>query len=174
MKKILIIIGILFLVTGCSIFTPNKVEEKNFTLDGYGSFTISDDYMIREDHSTKDKPFFVDKKDEHASRPNNISTNGGTNYYGTDDVLMFKTAIMGQMAQQAKAYSATLTSSGSTTDNGYDVLRFNMEGKDQKSILFYVVGDHKYFLVHATIFDLNDEDSVIEAAEYIVNSFVWE
>lgn len=174
MKKILIIVGVLLLITGCSIFTPSNVEEKNFTIDGYGSFNISDNYMIREDHSTKDKPFFVDKKDEHSSRPNNISANGGTNYYGTEEVLKFKTAIMSQMAQQAKAYNAVLTSSGSTNDNGYDVLRFNLEGEDQKSILFYIVGDHKYFLIHATIFDLNDEESVIEAAEYMVNTFIWE
>lgn len=174
MKKILIIIVILLLITGCSIFTPSKVEEKNFTLEGYGSFTISDNYMIREDHSTKDKPFFVDKKDEHSSRPNNISVNGGTNYYSIDQELDFKNAIMIQMAMQAKALNATLTSSGSTTTNGYPLLRFNMEGKDQKAIQYYIMGDHKYVMIYATIFEFDDEDSVIEAAEYIANSFVWE
>ena len=172
MKKILVILGILLLVTGCTL-TSNK-KEKTYKLDNYGSFSISENYMMREDHSTREKPFFVDKKDEHSERPNNISVNGGTNYYSKEDVLRFKEAIMQQMAYQAKAYNATLTSSGSTTANGYDVLRFNMEGKDQKTIQFYIVGDKKYVLVHITLFDLSDEDSVIEAAEYIVNSFTWE
>ena len=78
------------------------------------------------------------------------------------------------MANQAKAYNAVLTSSGSTTDKGYAVLRYNMETSEQKAIQYYIVGDHKYFLVYATIFDLKEEDSVLEAAEYIVNSFTWE
>jgi hypothetical protein len=173
MKKLLIILGVLLLVTGCSLI-PTKNETKEFKIDGYGTFTISDNYMIREDHSTKEKPFFVDKKDEHSERPNNISTNGGTNKYGTDEVLLFKTAISYQMANQAKAYNAVLTSSGSTTDKGYAVLRYNMETSELKAVQYYIVGDHKYFLVYATIFDSKEEDSVIEAAEYIVNSFTWE
>ncbi|MBR4830383.1 MAG: lipoprotein [Bacilli bacterium] len=173
MKKILIALGILLLVTGCFL-TTKKSEVKEFKLDGYGSFTISDNYMIREDHSTKDKPFFVDKKDEHSSRPNNISVNGGTNYYSIDQVDSFKSAIFYQMANQAKAYNATLTSSGSTTTNGYPLLRFNLEGKDQKAIQYYIMGDHKYVMVYATIFEFDDEESVIEEAEYIANSFIWE
>ena len=172
MKKILVILGILLLVTGCTL-TSNK-KEKTYKLDNYGSFSISENYMMREDHSTREKPFFVDKKDEHSERPNNISVNGGTNYYSKEDVLRFKEAIMQQMAYQAKAYNATLTSSGSTTANGYDVLRFNMEASNLKAVQYYVVGDHKYFMVYATIFDTKDEDSVIKAAEYIVNTFTWE
>ncbi len=172
MKKILVFLGILLLVTGCSLTTKN--EEKKFNIDGYGTFSISNNYMIREDHSTREKPFFVDKRDEHSERPNNISANGGTNFYSIDQELEFKEAIQRQMAMQAKAYKAVLTSSGGTTDNGYPVLRFNLEASSQKTVQFYVMGDHKYFLVHATIFDLKEEDSVIEAAEYIANSFTWE
>jgi hypothetical protein len=173
MKKLLVILGILLLLTGCSLI-GNKEEKKTFTIDGYGTFTISDNYMIREDHSTKDKPFFVDKKDEHASRPNNISTNGGTNYYAKGEVLRFKDAITYQMTNQAKAYKAQLNGSGSKTDQGYDVLTFIMTTSTEKTVQYYIVGDYKYFLVHATIFDSKEEDSVIEAAEYIVNSFTWE
>ena len=127
MKKILLLLGVLLLVTGCSLGTnTNKNEEKTFKLDNYGSFTISDNYMIRYDHSTHDKLFFVDKKDEHSSRPNNISTNGGTNYYAKGEVLRFKDAITYQMTNQAKAYKAQLNGSGSKTDQGYDVLTFIM------------------------------------------------
>lgn len=173
MKKILIILGVILLVTGCSLKSgSNKTTE--YKLDGYGKFTISENYMMREDHSTKEKPFFVDEKDEHSSRPNNISVNGGTNYYSIDQELEFKNAIMIQMAMQAKAYNATLTSSGSTTSNGYPLLRFNLDGKDQKVVQYYIMGDHKYILVYATIFESEYEDSVIEAAEYIANSFIWE
>ena len=130
--------------------------------------------MIRYDHSTHNKLFFVDKKDEHASRPNNISTNGGTNYYSINQVDEFKEAIMRQMAMQAKAYNAVLTSSGTTSNNGYPVLRFNMEGKEQKTIQYYIMGEKKYMLVHVTIFELKEEDKILEEAEYIVNTFTWE
>ena len=173
MKKIILLLGILLLVTGCSL-SSKKEENRSFKIDGYGTFSISENYMIREDHSTKEKLFFVDKKDEHSERPNNISANGGINYYSIDQVVEFKEAIQRQMAMQAKAYKATLTSSGGSTKNGYPVLRFNLEASSQKTVQFYVMGDHKYFLVHATIFDLKEEDSVIEAAEYIANSFTWE
>lgn len=173
MKKILILLGVLLLVTGCSL-SSKKEETKTFTIEGYGKFTISDNYMIREDHSTKEKPFFVDKRDEHSERPNNISVNGGSNFYSIDEVDKFKNAIFFQMANQAKAYKATLTSSGSTTKNGYPLLRFNMESDSLKAVQYYVMGDHKYILVYATIFDFKEEDSVIEAAEYIANSFTWE
>ena len=173
MKKILILLGVLLLVTGCSL-SSKKEETKTFTIDGYGTFTISDNYMIREDHSTKEKPFFVDKKDEHASRPNNISTNGGTNYYSKGEVLKFKDAITYQMTNQAKAYKAQLNGSGSKTEQGYDVLTYSITTSTEKTVQYYIVGDYKYFLVHATIFDSKEEDSVIEAAEYIVNSFTWE
>ena len=173
MKKILILLVVLLLVTGCSLLN-NRNQGKDFSLDGYGKFTISDNYMIRYDHSTHDKLFFVDKKDEHSSRPNNISTNGGTNYYSKSEVLRFKEAITYQMTNQAKAYKAQLNGSGSKTDQGYDVLTFIMTTSTEKTVQYYVVGDYKYFLVHATIFDSKEEDSVIEAAEYIVNSFTWE
>lgn len=173
MKKILILLGILLLVTGCSL-SNKKEENRTFSIEEYGIFTISENYMIREDHSTKEKPFFVDKKDEHASRPNNISTNGGKNYYAKGEVLRFKDAITYQMTNQAKAYKAQLNGSGSKTDQGYDVLTFIMTTSTEKTVQYYIVGDYKYFLVHATIFDSKEEDSVIEAAEYIVNSFTWE
>ena len=173
MKKILVFLGILLLVTGCSL-TSREDRKKTFKLDNYGSFSINEDYMIRYDHSTHDKLFFVDKKDEHSSRPNNISTNGGTNYYSKSEVLKFKEAITYQMTNQAKAYKAQLNGSGSKTDQGYDVLTFIMTTSTEKTVQYYVVGDYKYFLVHATIFDSKEEDSVLEAAEYIVNSFTWE
>lgn len=174
MKKILLLLGVLLLVTGCSLRANQKDENKLYKLDGYGSFSISENYMIREDHSTKTKLFFVDKKDEHSSRPNNISTNGGKNYYAKGEVLRFKDAITYQMTNQAKAYKAQLNGSGSKTDQGYDVLTFIMTTSTEKTVQYYVVGDYKYFLVHATIFDSKEEDSVLEAAEYIVNSFTWE
>lgn len=173
MKKILVFLGILLLVTGCSL-TSREDKEKTFKLDNYGSFSINEDCMIRYDHSTHDKLFFVDKKDEHSDRPNNISTNGGTNYYSINQVDEFKEAIMRQMAMQAKAYNAILTSSGTTSNNGYPVLRFNMEGKEQKTIQYYIMGEKKYMLVHVTIFDLKEEDKILEEAEYIVNTFTWE
>ena len=78
------------------------------------------------------------------------------------------------MTNQAKAYKAQLNGSGSKTEQGYDVLTYSITTSTEKTVQYYIVGDYKYFLVHATIFDSKEEDSVIEAAEYIVNSFTWE
>ena len=49
-----------------------------------------------------------------------------------------------------------------------------MEGKEQKTIQYYIMGEKKYMLVHVTIFDLKEEDKILEEAEYIVNTFTWE
>ncbi len=170
MKKIIVLIMICVLLTGCSLRVNTNMEYK---LNGYGKYNIPSNYMLRKDHSTSSKYFFVNKKDRTSNRPNNISVEGGTNKYSKDEHLLFRQAIMAQLHQQVKMYNATVNGSGINSKNGYIVYKFIIEGNNQTTIQYYIVGDYKYILVHETIFDNNVND-VDKAAMYIVNSFIWE
>ena len=178
MKKILIILTICLLFTGCSLTRRRVMNQpiinqnvSNQITTSYGTFEIPSTWIKREDHSTSSKYFFANRDDTN-SIPNNISVEMGTNYYSKEDHMKFRTAILTQMGNQAKAYGMTLTSSGSTTKNGYVVYTFNMEGSSQKTIQHYIIGDYKYVLVHETIWNGNEDDTHT-AAKTIVNSFKW-
>ena len=170
MKRIIVLIMTCIALTGCSFRPNNNVEYK---LTGFGKYNIPNNYMLRKDHSTARKYFFVNKKDRTSNRPNNISVEGGTNRYSKDDHMNFKQAIMMQLLSQAKMFNATVNGSGINSKNGNIVYKFVLKGSSQTTIQYYIVGDYKYLLVHETIFDDNIND-VDKAAMYIVNSYVWE
>ncbi len=175
MKKILIILTVCLLFTGCVLKPRTTIKRdsnvSNIISTNYGSYIIPDTWIKSEDHSTSTKYFFYNPSDSH-NPPNNISVEMGTNYYSIDEHMTFRQAILEQLGNQIKPYGMTLTSSGSTTDNGYIVYTFNIEGNNQKTIQHYIIGDHKYVLVHETIFNGSGDDCNT-AAKKIVNSFEW-
>lgn len=170
MKKIIVLLLLCIVLTGCSLKVNTNMEYK---LTGYGKYSIPSNYMLRKDHSTARKYFFVNKKDRTSNRPNNISVEGGSNRYSKKDHMKFKQAIMVQLLRQARIYNATVNGSGINSKNGNIVYKFILKGNNQTTIQYYVVGDYKYILVHETIFDNNIND-VDKAAMNIVNSFTWE
>ena len=171
MKKIFIILAICLLFTGCTLVPKiNKVESNEITTD-YGTFTIPSTWVKRDDHSTYSKYFFANRNDNN-NPPNNISVEKGTNYYATDDHIRFRQAILEQIGNQVKPYGGTVTSSGSTTKNGYTVYTFNIEGTGQKVVQHYIIGDYEYVLVHETIWTGDGKDCN-DAAKTIVDSFEW-
>ena len=175
MKKILIVLTICLLFTGCSLMPRNKVIIRNNASNkietDYGTFNIPDTWIKRDDHSTSRKFFFANKNDKN-SVPNNISVEMGTNKYSKEDHIDFKNAIQNQLAYQVKRSGATIKGSGSTTKNGYVVYTFRVDFGSQITVQHYIVGDYKYVLVHETIWDGNAEDTD-NAAKVIVNSFEW-
>ena len=174
MKKILIIFAICLLFTGCTLVPRNRVERKvgsNVITTDYGSYTIPETWIKSEEHSTYSKYFFYNPTDSH-NPPNNISVERGTNYYSKEDHIRFRQAILEQIGNQIKPYNGTVTSSGSTSKNGYIVYTFNIEGTGGKTIQHYIIGDYEYVLVHETIWTGNGTDCN-NAAKTIVDSFEW-
>ena len=178
MKKILIVLAVCLLFTGCTINrkTINRNINNNVTVSseittGYGSFKIPDTWIKRDDHSTASKYFFANKNDKNDP-PNNISVECLPNSYAAEQHIEFRTAIQYQLMEQASAYGYTLTSSGSTSNTGNIVYTFNLEGDGQKIVQHYIVGERKYVLVHETIWDGKPEDTE-EAGRLIVNTFKW-
>ena len=169
MKKILLILTICLLFTGCSL-VPRRTNSNVIRTD-YGSFSIPNTWTKREDHSTTSKYFFANKRDKN-SIPNNISVEVGKNRYSAKEHMQFKDAITRQLAMQASAYKMTLNGTGSTTKNGYAVYTFELKGSRETTIQHYIVGEYKYVLVHETIFR-DDNNDTNNAAKTIVNSFEW-
>ena len=170
MKKIIALLIACFVLTGCSLRINTNDE---YRLNGFGKYSIPKNYVLRKDHSTSKKYFFVNKSDKYSSRPNNISVEGGTNRYSKENHMQFKQAIMIQLLNQAKMYNATVNGIGVNTKNGNIVYKFTLKSASQVTIQYYIIGDYKYLLVHETIFDnkINDVDN---AGKYIVDSFKWE
>ncbi len=173
MKKFLIVLAICLLFTGCTLTKKisDDVTTNNQITTGYGSFTIPDTWVKRDDHSTLSKYFFANKNDKNEV-PNNISVECLPNSYAAEDHMSFRTAIQYQLMQQASAYGYTLTSNGSTTDTGNIVYTFNLEGENERITQYYIVGEKKYVLVHETVWRGDGKDAD-EAARRIVNTFKW-
>lgn len=177
MKKILFILTICLLFTGCSLIPRktiiNNIENTNENVieTSYGSFTIPNTWVKRNDHSTSSKYFFANKNDKNDI-PNNISVEMGTNKYSKDDHISFRNAITSQLTYQVKPYGYAIKGNGSNTKNGYVYYTFIVEGGSPKTIQHYIVGDYKYVLIHESIWD-NKEADTNNAAKTIIDSFKW-
>lgn len=153
--------------------TGNKkkdgVEERNF-----GSYQIPEGWQKSETHSTKSKYFYVEEGHDKDKTPNNISVEADSNRYSEDQVMEFKDAILSQLMMQMKDKDVSMQGDGTYTEQGYPLLVFDMLDNESgiRTIQYYIVGDHEFCLVHLTVFD-GDEDAK-DAAEEIVDSFVWE
>ena len=177
MKKLLIVLAaVCLLLTGCTL-TPKRTtvignrNSTNIIRTSYGSFSIPNTWIKREDHSSASKYFFANRNEENTI-PNNISVEMGTNRYSEKEHMDFKQAITKQLVAQASAYNMTINGSGSTSKNGYYVYTFELKGSRETTIQHYIVGDYKYVLVHETIFR-EDNNDTNNAAKTIVDSFEW-
>lgn len=170
---LLIILSSFCLLTGCQIKVDKGTSDaENYIFSNYGSYKIPQDWIKNKEHSSKSKQFYIRKIDNNKSRPNNISVNGGTNYYSEEQHTLFRQAIMEQLNMQVGKDTGVINGSGSTTDNGYVVYTFTIDNKNSRTVQHYIVGDHKFVLIHETIFDDETKD-IDECAKYIINTFKW-
>lgn len=172
MKKIIVLLLICFLLTGCTL-RSNSIKEYN--LSGYGKYSVPRNAVLRKDHSNYRKLFFVKSIDKNNSMPNNISVEGGTNKYSKEEHELFKKAILNQLYMQSSRHSgAQITASGSKTKNGDILYTFNMKDSNTLTRQYYIVGDYKYVLVHETILNGEEDRALDNMAKYIINTFRWE
>lgn len=174
--KLIVLLGVLgslFLLTGCQEkLEKSNSDAENNIFSNYGRYEIPDGWIKNEEHSSKYKQFYIKQIDNDKSRPNNISVNGGTNYYSKDQHELFRQAILEQLGMQVNKDTGLINGNGGTTSNGYVVYTFTIDNKNSKTVQHYIVGDYKFLLVHETIFDDETKD-IDECAKYIVNTFKW-
>ena len=147
----------------------------------FGSYEISSDWVEAQDDGLNGV-YYCHEGDEYELQPNNIMVRYGTNKYSKDDVMSFKAAIQTQLLQQFQDIPANIGGGGSYTDNGYDLIRFEItpDEQDEKTpgrcVQYYIVGDYEYVMVSVMVWDLDKEESdgCAECAKAIVHSFLWD
>lgn len=186
MKTWVAMLGMLLLLTGCGnggntdLKEPDNVASEDSVADQVqddafpGTYTVPDGWVKAEDHSTDGMTFYVEKGHEDDELPDNISVNVGDCPYSLGDHSSFRDAIMRQLTMQLNGSDAQLTGSGSNTAQDYVLYRFTIEDADGTiTEQYYILKDYGFCLVQATSFTGSDNESIFEAAQTIVDSFVW-
>ena len=179
MKKIAAILApLVLLLAGC---TPEKwVDFQEVTIqtqaeeeaDIPGSYTVPDGWVEAEKYSLADKIFYVEEGHEDDGQPDNISIEVGTNRYSEEDHESFREAILRQLYAQISGLDASLTGSGTYTEQDYVLYIFTISEEDVVTTQYYIVGDKRHCLIHLTNF--TGSESADEAARSMADSFVWD
>ncbi len=148
--------------------TQSETEEES---DFPGSYTVPDGWVKVEQYSSADKFFYVEDGHENDDTPDNISIEVGTNRYSEEEHEDFRNAIVRQLTMQLQGVSADVTGDGTHTDQDYIVYIFTISEEDVVTKQYYIVGDQRYCLIHLTNF--TGSESAVEAAQAMVDSFVW-
>lgn len=140
----------------------------------FGSYDVPGGWIEAESYSTEEKAFYVADGTENERYPDNVSINTGTNKYAKDDHLQFRDAITAQLAMQLQGHEdALMEASGGLTEKG-DILYTFVIKEEESGVVttqYYIVGDHRYALVHETNYSASADAD--KAAKTMVNSFAW-
>jgi len=153
--------------------TDVPIGEGTLIETDYGSYVLLDGWYEFDQISTHDKPFYLKDGISTESVISNISVECGENPYAKDDHLEFRTALVQQLGAQASAAGMQMTASGSYTAAGDVLYIFTISDDTSSTVQYYIIGDYRYVLIHAT--DLMDEriPDVNAIAAAIADSFTW-
>lgn len=189
--------GMLILLTGCSGIGNTNLKEPDNSLpessvleqevdtepketgpeneaDFPGTYTVPDGWVKAEEHSTNDMTFYMEEGHENDALPDNISLSVGACPYTLEESASFRDAIMSQLAMQLRGSDAQLSGNGSETTQGYVLYDFTIEDTDGTiTELYYILKDYGFCLVQVTSFTGSENEGIFEAAQSIVDSFVW-
>ncbi len=189
----LILLGVLLVFGGCvkggkttkkeesaKIKKANQGEET--TQDGkttyeksFGTYEVPEGWVEVISEGAENKFFYVKDGDQFEATPNNISVTSGDNHYSPEEHEQFRDAIMEQLVAQSSSGDSEgqIYGNGSYTDGGDRLYEFiiEQEGAQEKTIFYYIVGDHRYVEIQVTNFD--GSERVEEVAAEMAKSFVW-
>lgn len=185
MKKVLILLIMTLILSGCSRSGETAVNEETFeetqSGDGvrtyqkeFGSYEVVEGWVESDRYSSAGQTFYIQKGHENDEKPDNIAIVSGNNRYEADEHEAFREAVLSQLMQQIEGTDGvSLTGDGSSTDKGYIVYTFTVEEVDTgiKTVQYYIVGDRRYCLIHETNF--SGSEAVDRASEWMVDSFIW-
>lgn len=138
----------------------------------FGTYTVLDGWEESKTHSTEDKYFYIKEGHDEDAQPDNVSVNVGTNRYAQDEVMEFKDAIVAQMMAQIGGQSVEFNGTGTYTAAEDPLIIIEVVEEDGAvTRQYYVVGDHRYCLIHLTNYD--DDEEAYELARIMADSFVW-
>ena len=141
-----------------------------------GTYTVPDGWIEVEECSADGMKFYVEEGHEDDANPDNIAIRVGDCPYSLDDHVSFREAIMRQIARQVQmsgSDDAQLTGSGSNTAQDYILYTFTIDDGGIITQQYYILKDYGFCLVQVTSFSGTENENVFEAAQSIVDSFVW-
>ena len=154
--------------------TTKQQKQDDRVVQKFGSYSLPEDWYEYEELSNSEKVFYVKGEVDSKSPPSNISVEVGINKYATSEHADFRQAILAQYSAQIPSASGiVIEGSGTNTDNGDVLYIFTLTEDACVTTQYYVVGEYKFFLVHATDFLDEDVMDVSEAADLIAKSFEW-
>lgn len=195
MKKWMAMLGLLLVLTGCvgsgtlvsGRQTPSAPESaagdvpESQTEDPAAenpfpaTYTVPEGWVLADEVSTEDMLFYVEEGHENDAMPDNISVHVGACPYSAEEHDTFREAILRQLTMQLGDSGAQLTGDGSTTAQDYTLYRFTIEDQDGAiTEQYYILKDYGFALVHVTSFSGSDNTGIFDAAQTIVDSFVWD
>lgn len=200
MKKwLLLCLGIMLLLTGCSIGSDSNLSEPDRPVANQieedpespaaeqdqvvednafpGTYTVPDGWIETDEYSASGMMFYVEEGHEDDASPDNISISVGDCPYSLDGHVSFREAIMRQLAMQIQMSGndegAQLSGSGSNTARGYILYTFTIEADGTITQQNYILKDYGFCLVQVISFSGTENENIFEAAQSIVDSFVW-
>ena len=179
MNKLIFILIIIILILPLFGCLKNTKDNTEITDDGikitksFGSFIIPEDWTEITRYSRGGKYFYSHKSEQVGPSMTNISIELGRNRYALEDHMTFRYAILRQLSMQGGA--GTLAASGDYTKQNDPLYIFSFEDIEPQitTIQFYIVGNYRYILVHATDFHNGNINDVKAVAQFIVDSFIW-
>ena len=151
--------------------TNKPIEDEN---SFPGTYTVPDGWIQWEEVSQDGVYAYIEKGHEEDLFPDNIAIRTGENPYSLEDHVSFREAILQQLAMQLNGEDVEVTGSGSNTAQGYILYTFTIEDPDGMiTRQYYILQDYSFCLVQVTSFTGSENESIFEAAQSIVDSFVW-
>lgn len=155
-----------------SVVSSEEAAADSLVKRDFGSYTVPKGWVEYELFTTEQKIFYLVEGTEQEKSPDNISVEAGENSYSAAEHERFRDAIMQQLLAQLKDAKAQLDGSGTNTEAGDIMYQFTITPEDGgvATTQYYIIGDHRFVLVHETAKIDSDADA---AAKSIVESFVW-
>ena len=181
------------------IYMPRKIKESERDIPHeykteYGAFTVPAGYYKDETISTDEKYYFtLDDIVLSGVIYNHFSIAIMDSEYGINELAAFREYALEDISDKKskrrevvdyRTYAADAyieEDQAEATVQGYPILRFSiLEGSKTADKFFYIIGDNKYVLVQytrtsrgSTPEGIKDEESMMDAVEALVDSFVW-
>ena len=168
MKKLVLLLIILVLLTGCT----NNKKPKNLVETKNGTYKITG-LVKREDLSTEETDVYCLKKDKEEKKPDNVRVGERVNVYTIKNNLAFKNYIPDQLKRDfgndIQIKGITLTTSKNNLVYKFNVIK---ENDESEITLYFIIGDYKYIIVNETNYSKNPDFD--DAVYKLVDSFKWE
>lgn len=139
----------------------------------FGTYSIAEDWFESEELSSSDTFFYLKEGVSFDTPTSSISVFMGENKYSINEYQLFARAIDRQLKTQIGSDATEYYGGGSYTDKGYPLIKITFVIDNIRTTQYYIAGDYRFVMVHATDFGDEQIPDVEEASLAIVNSFVW-